>query len=181
MPATAPTLHIRPVSFAQACEYVTRVHRHHRPPRGHRFSLGVATEDGRLVGVAIVGRPVARHLDDGLTVEVTRVATDGTKNACSALYAAAWRTAKAAGYRRALTYTQVGESGASLRGAGWLKAAQLPARPGWNTAARPRRELGTEHVARLRWEITAQPHPVRGEPTPGVPGTPANQRPETAS
>ena len=151
------------------------MHRHHRSPRGHRFSLGVATDDGLLVGVAIIGRPIARRLDDGLSVEVTRVATDGTKNACSALYAAAWRTARSAGYRRALTYTQAGEGGASLRGAGWRKVAELAPRPGWNTASRPRAALGTEHVARLRWEITAPIPAVRTAEIPQSVDTDENQ------
>jgi hypothetical protein len=85
-----------PVTFAQACQFVADWHRHHRPPVGHKFSLGVADAEV-LVGVAIVGRPVARMLDDGLTLEVTRVATDGSRNACSLLYAAAWQAAKALG------------------------------------------------------------------------------------
>jgi len=97
-----------PVTFVQACEFVTDWHRHHRRPVGHKFSIGVADERDVLVGVAVVGRPVARHLDDGLTLEVTRVATDGTANACSLLYAAAWQAAKALGYRRLVTYTQEG-------------------------------------------------------------------------
>jgi hypothetical protein len=94
-----------PVSFKQAGQFVTGWHRHHRPPRGPKFSIGVADVDV-LVGVATVGRPVTRHLDDGLTLEVTRVATDGHRNACSLLYAAAWQAAKALGYRRLITYTQ---------------------------------------------------------------------------
>jgi hypothetical protein len=97
-----------PVTFAQAYQFVTDWHRHHRPPAGHKYSVGVADQRDVLVGVAVVGRPVARHLDDGLTLEVTRVATDGSANACSALYAAAWNAAKALGYRRLVTYTQQG-------------------------------------------------------------------------
>jgi hypothetical protein len=154
MGSSGPRLYIRRLTFAAACDFVEREHRHHRPPQGHMFSLGVATETGVLVGAAIIGRPVARHFDDGLTVEVTRLATDGTPNACSALYAAAWRTARSAGNYRALTYTQDGESGASLRGAGWREVKHLPARPGWNAPSRPRTALGTENVARTLWEIT---------------------------
>lgn len=153
-PPNAQRLHIRPMRWKAACAYVETHHRHHDAPQGHQFSLGVRTDDGRLVGVAIVGRPVNRHLDNGLTIEVTRVATDGTPNACSALYSAAWRTARSAGYCRAVTYTQDGESGASLRAAGWRKVADLPARPGWDAPSRPRRALGTENVARALWEIT---------------------------
>ncbi|WP_338059637.1 XF1762 family protein [Streptomyces nanshensis] len=148
------------MSFREACAYVDRVHRHHDRPQGHKFSLGVMA-DGRLVGVAIIGRPVARAYDTGVTVEVTRVATDGTPNSCSALYGAAWRTARAAGYRRAITYTQEGESGASLRAAGWRQVAQRPARAGWDAPSRPRRSKGTDHVARVLWEITARQAPPR--------------------
>src|SRR6266545_3109788 len=84
-----------PVTFAQARAFVAAWHRHHGPPVGHKFSIGVADEHDTLVGVAVVGRPVARHLDDGLTLEALRVATDGHKNACSLLYAAAWQAARA--------------------------------------------------------------------------------------
>ncbi|MGW3955162.1 XF1762 family protein [Streptomyces sp. NPDC004752] len=163
-PPNAKRLRIHPMKWKAACAYIETHHRHHDPPQGHQFSLGVHTDDGALVGVAIVGRPVNRHLDNGLTIEVTRVATNGTPNACSALYAAAWRTARSAGYRRAITYTQDGESGASLRAAGWRKVTDLPARPGWDTPNRPRRTLGTENVARALWEITTHNAPPLPEP-----------------
>ncbi|MEU0931050.1 XF1762 family protein [Streptomyces malaysiensis] len=153
------TITVVPMAFRDACAYVDRVHRHHAAPQGHKFSLGAMADDGRLVGVAIVGRPVARAYDDGLTVEVIRLATDGSPNACSALYGAAWRTAKASGHRRAITYTQEGESGASLRAVGWRRAADRPARAGWDAPSRPRRTLGTEQVARTLWEITAKDAP----------------------
>lgn len=140
-----------PVSFRQAGQFVADWHRHHRPPRGHKFSIGVADADV-LVGVAMVGRPVARRLDDGLTLEVTRVATDGHRNACSLLYAAAWQAAKALGYRTLITYTQDGESGASLRAAGWRIVAARPPAPGWSRPSRPRQDHRTAHIARLRWQ-----------------------------
>lgn len=144
-------LQLVPVSFADACAFVAEHHRHHAPPVGHKFSVGVA--DGQtLVGVAIVGRPVARHLDNGRTLEITRTATDGTPHVGSMLYAACWRAAKALGYRRLITYTQAGESGASLRAAGWRVLAELPPRPGWTCPSRPREERGTEHVQRYLWE-----------------------------
>jgi hypothetical protein len=145
------SLDLVPVSFADACAFVAEHHRHHAPPVGHKFSLGVAC--GRLlVGVAIVGRPVARQFDDGRTLEVTRVATDGTPHAASMLYAAAWRAAKALGFRRLVTYTQRGESGASLRAAGWTVIAERPPRPGWDMPSRPREPKGTENVQRYLWE-----------------------------
>ncbi|MFI8459036.1 XF1762 family protein [Kitasatospora sp. NPDC085464] len=150
-------LRIRPLSFAAACAFVADHHRHHAPPQGHKFSLAVVAEpDEQVVGVAIIGRPLARMLDDGLTLEVTRLATDGTANACSALYGAAWRTARAAGYERVVTYTQEAESGTSLRAAGWRLVARRRPRPGWNTPSRPRQRLGTENTGRLMWEITTQ-------------------------
>ncbi|UAC02423.1 hypothetical protein Dvina_51720 [Dactylosporangium vinaceum] len=139
-----------PVTFAQACAFVEAHHRHYRPPRGHKFSVGVAIGD-QLVGVAMVGRPVARLLDDGHTLEVVRMTTDETPNACSKLYAAAWTAAKALGYRRLITYTQTGESGASLRAAGWHIVAQLPPAPGWSRPSRPRTDHGTAGIARQRW------------------------------
>ncbi|WP_030237885.1 XF1762 family protein [Streptomyces sp. NRRL S-350] len=157
---TQRRLRIRPLSFAAACAFVTEHHRHHAPPQGHKFSLAVVAEpDDQVVGVAIVGRPVARPFDDGLTLEVTRVATDGTANACSALYGAAWRTARAAGYQRLVTYTQEEESGASLRAAGWRLVARRRPRPGWNVPSRPRRLQGTENTGRLLWENTTQHAP----------------------
>lgn len=141
-----------PVSFADACAFVAAWHRHHEPPVGHKFSLGVAV-DQVLVGVAIVGRPVARNFDDGRTLEVTRCTTDSTPNAGSMLYAACWRVSKALGYRRLVTYTQAGESGATLRAAGWSVIAERPARPGWNRPSRPRESRGTENVQRYLWEL----------------------------
>lgn len=101
-------LRLVPITRDQAMAAITAWHRHHQPPVGYRVALGCAIGD-RLVGVATAGRPVARHLDNGLTIEVTRVATDGTPHACSMLYAACWRAARAMGYTRAVTYTQVGE------------------------------------------------------------------------
>lgn len=147
-------LTVVPVTFADACEFVTMWHRHHLPPPGHIFRMGVATDDGVLRGVALVGRPVARNYDDGRTLEVNRTATDGTANANSALYGAAWRAAKALGYSRLITYTQAGESGSSLRAAGWKVLAQRPARVGWSVPSRPRTSRGTAGIARTLWEAS---------------------------
>jgi hypothetical protein len=146
-------LHIVPVKFADAADFVRQHHRHHEAPMGHKFSIGVAAGD-LLVGVAMVGRPVARHFDDGLTLEVTRSCTDGTDHANSMLYGAAWRAAKALGYGRLITYTQDGEAGSSLKGAGWRVVAERPARKGWMTPSRPRVPKGTECIARTLWEAS---------------------------
>lgn len=139
-----------PVPLAEAKAFIEVWHRHLKPPRGHKFSLGLADDDGILVAVAVVGRPVARGLDDGRTLEVTRLATDGTRNACSKLYAAAWKATCALAYRKLVTYTREDETGASLRAAGWCLAVKLPPRPGWN-----RRSSGTQTsgIGRTRWEV----------------------------
>lgn len=148
------SLQLVPVSFADACEFVRMWHRHHGPPIGHKFSVGVATDDGVLRGVAMVGRPVARCYDDGRTLEVNRTATDGTPSANSALYGAAWRAASALGYRRLITYTQAGESGTSLRAANWRIVAERPARTGWSHPSRPRDDRGVDGIQRTLWEAS---------------------------
>ena len=111
-------LEIIPVSFANANAFVTEYHRHHKRVVGHKFSIG-CMENNKLVGVAIVGRPVSRYLDDGFTLEVNRLCTDGTKNVCSKLYSAAARAAKELGYKKIITYILETEEGASLRASGW--------------------------------------------------------------
>ena len=108
---------LRTVSLEEANEFVARLHRHHRPVVGHKFSLGAVA--GELVGVAIVGRPVSRMRDDGSTLEVTRLCTDGTRNACSFLYGASARACFALGYRRIGTYLLASEDGTSVKAAGW--------------------------------------------------------------
>ncbi|WBB52437.1 hypothetical protein O7601_17780 [Verrucosispora sp. WMMD573] len=102
----------------------------------------------------MVGRPLARHLDDGLTAEITRLATDGSRNACSILLAAAWRVARHMGYQRMITYTRAGEPGTSLRAAGWTTVADLPATPGRDRPSPPRTSHGADHIARTRWQVT---------------------------
>lgn len=148
------SLELVPVSFRDAAAFVGMHHRHNRPPIGHKFSIGVAL-DNQLVGVAIVGRPVARHYDDGRTLEVNRTATDGTPNANSKLYGAAARATFALGYCRLITYTQANESGASLRAAGYKVVAERPARGTWNTPSRPRDDHGEAWMPRTLWEVSA--------------------------
>ena len=116
-------LEICPMTLKEANAYVEQHHRHHGPVTGHKFSIGLSDGE-KIVGVAIVGRPVSRHLDDGWTLEVNRLCTDGTRNACSMLYAAAWRAARAMGYKRLVTYILDTENGASLRAAGWKCVGQ---------------------------------------------------------
>ena len=112
------SLRVVPLTLAQANDAVRSWHRHHKPVIGHRYSLGVEA-NGKLVGAAIVGRPKSRHHDQYQTAEVTRLVTDGTKNACSILYAAAARVAREMGFSRIQTYILDVEPGTSLRAAGW--------------------------------------------------------------
>lgn len=111
-------LEIAPIDFLEAAKFVRRHHRHHTPPVGHKFSLA-AMKEGEVVGVVIVGRPVSRMRDDGMTLEVTRLCTDGSRNACSFLYGAAARATFALGYKRIGTYILKREPGTSLAAAGW--------------------------------------------------------------
>jgi hypothetical protein len=132
----SPDLVIQPVRFAQVCGFIRQHHRHHAPPQGHKFSLGL--HDGyALVGVIVLGRPVSRDLDDGWTLEVTRCCTDSTPNACSKLYSTAARVARLMGYARLLTYTLPSEGGASLRAAGW-HVVGISRGGSWSRPRRPR-------------------------------------------
>lgn len=153
----ALTLTLVPVSFKDASDFIGGWHRHNRPPIGHKFSIGVSDAERRLVGVAMIGRPVARSYDDGLTLEVIRTATDGTKNANSMLYGAAWRASKALGYGRLITYTQATENGSSLRAAGWQVIAERKSRHGWDAPSRPRDNSSYLASARTLWEATLAP------------------------
>ena len=149
------SLRLVPVNWQTAQGFNRMWHRtHSKPPPGHRFCTGVANDADVLVGVAIVGNPTAIGYQDGLTLEVRRCATDGTRNAGSMLYAACWRATSALGYRRLVTYNQEGESGASLRAAGYRVVAERPPRKGWDMPSRPRGNSGYESVPRTLWEAT---------------------------
>lgn len=144
------SLTIVPCAFAQANAFVRSFHRHHQPVVGAKYCIAVADETGLVRGVAIVGRPVSRRLDDRTTLEVVRLCTDGAANACSMLYAAAWRAAQALGYTRIITYTMPSEGGASLRAAGWHMEGETHGRT-WNVPSRYREDkhpLGPK----WRWE-----------------------------
>lgn len=146
-------MRIVPCSISEARAFVTAHHRHHPAPVGGLWAHGLA-EGEEMVGVAIVGRPVARHLDDGWTVEVTRVAVlDGYPNGCSMLYGAAWRTARAKGYRKAVTYTLQSERGGSVKAAGW-KCIGEAGGGSWSVPSRPRVDKHPTQT-KMRWEITA--------------------------
>ena len=142
-------LELTPVSLAQANEFVEKHHRHHKGVRGHKFSIGCSL-DGELVGVVIVGRPVSRYLDDGNTLEVNRLCTTGVKNACSILYAASARAAKAMGYMKIITYILESENGGSLRASGWKCVGRAGGKQ-WTGARKPPVPLYPQEM-KLRYE-----------------------------
>lgn len=153
-------LEIVPCELAEANEFVRQHHRHHQPVVGHKFSLAVE-KDGAVCGVAIVGRPVSRMLDDGWTLEVTRCATSGEKNACSALYAACWRVTRAMGYKRLITYVLLSETGTSVRAAGWKEIGKAGG-GSWSRGSRPRVDKHSTQL-KIRFEVglPAEKEPVK--------------------
>ena len=153
---------IVPVTREIAMQYVEDHHRHLGKPTGTIFQIGCAKlETNTLCGVAIVGNPVARLINDGWTLEVNRCCTDGTRNATSALYGACWRVAKGLGYRRLITYTHVAESGESLKGAGWKIVGEVAPQT-WHRKKRPAVDKGPS-TAKFKWEITSWDE-ISGEP-----------------
>jgi hypothetical protein len=149
-------LHTAPITLRAANAWVVANHRHHGPTRGHRFSVSVVDAAGIIHGVGIAGRPVARQLDDGAHLEVLRVATDGTPNACSMLYGALRRAAIALGYRpeNVLTYTLATEPGTSLRAAGWHAAARVKGET-WDRPSRARTDLHPTGP-KIRWHAAQE-------------------------
>ncbi len=151
-------LTIAPCTLHEANAYVQKWHRHHGRVIGAKFSVAVRDSE-QIRGVAIVGRPVARHLDDGATLEVTRVATDGVPNGCSALYGAAWRAARALGYQRLITYKHRSEPGTSLRAANFQLVAVVKG-GSWSRTSRPR--VHQPIVDKERWQIQIAPERQSG-------------------
>lgn len=143
------TLEIVPISLKEANIFVSNFHRHNKPVIGHKFSMAVSDGE-KIVGVCIVGRPIARYLDDGWTLEVNRTCTNGEKNVNSMLYAAAWRAAQAIGYKRLITYTLPSESGSSLKGAGFKILAEKCGGGTWNRKSRLRIDI-TPNQFKIRW------------------------------
>jgi len=165
-------LHVLPVELAEANAFVAVHHRHHKPTIGHRFSIGVADTSGALHGVAIAGRPVARltgHPRDVL--EVVRLATDGTPNACSMLYGACARAARAMGFRRIQTYTLPSEGGASLRASGWVDEGAAGGGQWEHTDGRPRRTDQPTGV-KNRWALTFPRPAIDVIPVPALDSAP---------
>lgn len=151
LPKENTVLRIAPISLREANRFVDALHRHHGPAQGHRFSVSVVDEHGEVHGVGIAGRPVSRVLQAEGYLEVLRICTDGSRNACSMLYGALRRAGIALGYpaERIITYTLASEEGGSLRAAGWHDDG--PAGGGrWHRAARPRRDAAPIQTKR-RW------------------------------
>lgn len=144
---------IKPLSFRAACDFVKENHRHHKPPQGHKFSIGLYVND-ELIGVVIVGRPIARMSDNGTTAEVTRLCTDGTHNACSKLYSAARKTAFAMGYTRIITYILSSESGGSLKASGWVRIGERGG-GSWSVPSRPRTDKHPLEK-KVLWQVTSK-------------------------
>lgn len=154
------TLKVKPCTLKDAKEFIAKYHRHNDPPVGHKYSISL-WEDDMVIGYAVVGRPVARHLDDKLTAEVVRlcVMDNSPKGSCSMLYRACWRSWKEMGGLKIITYTLQEESGESLRGAGWLKEAILEGASGKAWTNRPNRK--DQEVVRLpkyRWSCSVNQH-----------------------
>lgn len=147
-------LNLQPITYREACAFIREHHRHHPPAQGHLFS--VAVNDGeKVVGVATIGRPVARMLQDGFTAEVTRLCTDSTPHVASKLYAASWRAARALGYRRLITYVLATETGTSVRAAGWREVGKAGG-GNWNKPGRPRVDTTPALAAqKILWERAA--------------------------
>ena len=157
-------LEVRPISFRDAARFVAQHHVHCGPPLMHRFSFGVWNGPWVLMGVVIVGNPVARALMGRNLVEATRVCVrrdtepmlrDGC---CSKLYSAAAQGAERAGYCKIITYLRADEGGASIKAAGWVPEADVPGR-GWHSARRQRSNGNNAFVPKVRWSRTLRPKP----------------------
>lgn len=143
-------LELCPITWKEAQAFIALHHRHHIPPQGWKFGIGLARGE-EIIGVITVGRPIARHFDDGWTLEATRCCVqEGIKNGCSMLYGAAYRAAKALGYKRLITYTLASESGTSLRAAGWREVGRAGG-GSWNVPSRPRVQVAPTEQKTL-WE-----------------------------
>ena len=162
-------LELAPCSLEEANAFVAIHHRHHHPTPVAKFSI-MATSGTAVVGVVIVGLPKARLAMDGWTLEVTRLATDGTRNACSLLYGAARRATFALGYKRLLTYTLADETGASLRAAGFTREAVIPGESWLRRSANGGRYVDDRNPTgdKVRWSVGAKcaTEPPRINPPP---------------
>lgn len=149
----ASRLEIRPCELREAAAFIKLHHRHHRPPQGHRFSLKAVNGDC-VVGVAVMGRPVGRHQQDGETLEITRLCTDGTPNAVSFLVGAVKRAARALGWKRLISYTLESENGASWRASGMAETGRTAGGAWSGTYGDGKRRQNVHPLEpKRRWEI----------------------------
>lgn len=148
-------LRLRPLTLSQANTLIASLHRHHKPVVGHRFSIG-AERCGQLVGAVVVGRPVARMVEQYTVAEVTRLVTDGSLHVCSFLYAAASRAALAMGFEKIQTYILDSEPGTSLKAAGWVMEGRTSGGD-WNHSWRKGRRTDQPMVAKQRWSKRLNP------------------------
>ena len=151
-------MRIAHIELKEANEFVLRLHRHHKPVTGHRFSIGCMADVG-LVGVAICGRPVARALDHRRILEVLRLCTDGTPNACSFLYGASARAGAALGYASIQTYVLASETGTSLKASGWIEGHMTDG-GSWSRPSRGREDDQPLERKWLWFKRLALPQPV---------------------
>ena len=149
-------MHIRPITLRQASDFINNHHRHHKATVGHKFSVGLFDGE-KMVGCAVCGRPVSRHLDDGLTCEINRLCTDGTPNVCSMLYGACCRVAKEMGYTKIITYILESENGASLKASNFI--CEGPA-GGTHWTGERNRGQAIPHEMKTRW--SRQLAPLKG-------------------
>lgn len=140
-------MEIRPITFREASDFINKYHRHHKATVGHKFSIGLYEEEV-LVGCAVCGRPVSRYLDDGLTCEINRLCTDGTKNACSMLYGACCRIAKEMGYKKVITYILQSENGASLKASNFICDGEAG---GTHWTGKRSKNQNIPHEMKTRW------------------------------
>lgn len=143
-------MRIVPLTLKQANDLVGSLHRHHKPAVGHRFSLGLRGDAGELIGAAICGRPSARGLPQYDILEVTRLVTDGTKNACSMLYQACARVAREMGFTKIITYILGDEPGTSLKASGWVFETETSG-GNWNHSWRKGRREDQPMGPKQRW------------------------------
>lgn len=153
-------IEVVPISQREAKAYIAENHRHHKAPAGSIINIAVS-DGAEIRGVLMAGRPVSRMLDDGWTLEVNRCCTDGVNNGCSMLYRAAWRAAKAMGWRKLITYTLPEEGGASMRGAGMRLVGERGGGK-WSRNARPRVDDHPQQ-SKLLWELSTPPPTVKQE------------------
>ena len=147
----------KPLSLKEAQIYIDTKHRHHKSSHRDKFRIG-AVKDGELVGVVQVGRPVSRRLDDGYTLEVLRLCTDGTRDVCSFLYSRSARIAKELGYKKIITYILETENGSSLKASGWKLEQEGVGGGSWDVPSR-RREIQPTQISLIE-EMNKDKYPT---------------------